>query len=609
MAWVIYLGIQELHPGSESWLAEWGRMLSLSSAMSAIEEGETSDLVTLLPQGESNFQEPLSLWLRQHPETHCTLVYPQPSLTIAQQLQQGEELEVTCRRWKQQAQMLLSLFRQHRRQLSLWTWPAAAHTPEDGAPDQVPLPKGSANNEIEPIYTLLAHQALSQGAELAEAVRYLAASTLNDARSQRTGPNLSAILEHHRQDQRQQRQDQQAHAEALQTLREERDQASQHSDERQKSLDRLKKQADEQHERLEDLQARHDEAQAACQAQEKENALLLEQLHGVQEKLEQALLDRQDLERQLAEAKTAQAELEKRLEQSQAQLKTEQTNAADLKQERDRLLAERDQLNDQRNESEEENALLLEQLHGVQEKLEQALLKRQDLEKQLDEAKTAQAELDKRLEQSQEQLKTEQTNAADLKQERDRLLAERDQLNDQRNESEEENTLLLEQLHFVQEELERHILDHRDQKSRYTEQNSALQHQLTELQQAHQQQELLVQWLQAFATRTNSAFYKKRPSVLKEHKALLASSASFDADWYARTYPDVVESGIEPAVHYLKFGMLEGRNPSAEFNTRHYITAHPDIAAAGEHPLLHYIRWGRDEQRQALPQPLAEEAR
>ncbi|MGM1054169.1 MAG: hypothetical protein ACQEXO_17535 [Pseudomonadota bacterium] len=395
MAWVIYLGMQELHPDSESWLAEWGRVLSLPNAMSAIEQGEAANLVTLLPHGEEiEAYGALEQWLREHTSNHCTLVYPQPAMAIAQQLQQGGELEAACQHWKQQAQALLSLFRQHRRQLSLLSWPAAANTAEGETADPVPLPKHAASHAIEPVYSLLARQALSQEADLAEAARFLAAATHNAAQCQAAGPDLSVMLESHRQEQ-QQRHDRQAQSEELKALRD-----------------------------------------------------------------------------------------------------------------------------------------------------------------------------------------------------------ERDGLSTQLKETEEENTLLLEQLHYVQEELERYILDHRAQ----SKQN-------TDLQQVSKQQELLLQWLRAFATRTNCALYKKHPALLKKHKAQLASSASFDADWYARTYPDVAEGGIEPEVHYLKFGMLEGRNPSAEFNTRHYITAHPDIAAAGEHPLLHYIRWGRDEQRQALPQPLAEESR
>lgn len=459
MAWVIYFGMQELHTDSESWLAEWGRVLGLANAMSAIEQGEAANLVTLMPQeGEIEACGSLEQWLRKHPTTHCTLVYPQPALVIAQQLQQGAEMDAACQQWKQQAQALVSLFRQHRRQLSLWTWPVVAHTPEDSAPDQIPLPEYSADHEIEPIYTLLALQALAQDAELTEATRYLAASTHNAAQCQVAGPGLGALLEWHRQEQQQQSRDQQTQADAL-------------------------------------------------QAKEEENALLLEQLHGVQEELEQVLLNRHGLENQLDEAKSAQGELEQRLKQTQGQLKAEQGKRASLEQERDKVST-------------------------------------------------------------------------------------------QCKESEEENTLLLEQLHFVQEELERHILDHRDQERRYTEQ-----------QQAHQHQELLLQWLQAFAARTSCALYKKHRTMLKKHKALLDSSASFDADWYVRTYPDVAESGIEPAIHYLKFGMLEGRNPSADFDTVYYITAHPDVAAAGEHPLLHYIRWGRHEQRQAMPQPFAEESR
>ncbi len=42
----------------------------------------------------------------------------------------------------------------------------------------------------------------------------------------------------------------------------------------------------------------------------------------------------------------------------------------------------------------------------------------------------------------------------------------------------------------------------------------------------------------------------------------------FDGDWYMRRYPDVVRSGIDPAVHYLHYGHRIMRDPGPEFSTR-----------------------------------------
>ena len=42
----------------------------------------------------------------------------------------------------------------------------------------------------------------------------------------------------------------------------------------------------------------------------------------------------------------------------------------------------------------------------------------------------------------------------------------------------------------------------------------------------------------------------------------------FDADWYRTTFPDVELSGLDPAEHYRRFGMLMGRNANARLARR-----------------------------------------
>jgi glycosyltransferase involved in cell wall biosynthesis len=75
------------------------------------------------------------------------------------------------------------------------------------------------------------------------------------------------------------------------------------------------------------------------------------------------------------------------------------------------------------------------------------------------------------------------------------------------------------------------------------------------------------------------------------------NSALFDADYYRTTYPDVSESGLDPATHFVVHGWKEHRNPSAAFDTAFYLSENPDIARANINPLLHYIRHGRQEGR------------
>lgn len=74
-------------------------------------------------------------------------------------------------------------------------------------------------------------------------------------------------------------------------------------------------------------------------------------------------------------------------------------------------------------------------------------------------------------------------------------------------------------------------------------------------------------------------------------------SGLFDIGWYLERYPDVAEAGIDPVVHYVRFGAKEGRDPAPWFSTSAYLQANPDVAASGVNPFYHYIRHGVAEGR------------
>ena len=78
-----------------------------------------------------------------------------------------------------------------------------------------------------------------------------------------------------------------------------------------------------------------------------------------------------------------------------------------------------------------------------------------------------------------------------------------------------------------------------------------------------------------------------------EQVRLLRPTSELHPAWYSATYPDVAASGLDPAVHYLRYGAAMGRNPGKRFNTRFYLAAHPDAAASGLNPLVHYALHGR----------------
>ncbi|WP_394692841.1 hypothetical protein [Hyphobacterium sp.] len=88
----------------------------------------------------------------------------------------------------------------------------------------------------------------------------------------------------------------------------------------------------------------------------------------------------------------------------------------------------------------------------------------------------------------------------------------------------------------------------------------------------------------------------RRSSNLK----LIKNSDLFDADWYVEKYPDVVQFGGDPALHYLLNGGFEGRAAGPKFNTHLYLQLNPDLEGSPINPLVHYLRRGRIEGRIAM---------
>jgi hypothetical protein len=81
--------------------------------------------------------------------------------------------------------------------------------------------------------------------------------------------------------------------------------------------------------------------------------------------------------------------------------------------------------------------------------------------------------------------------------------------------------------------------------------------------------------------------------------ALLQDSELFDPHWYLQRYPEVAESGLEPAHHFLRSGSASGYNPSTAFDTVEYLVRYPDVRLSGMNPLVHYIEYGSKEGRVA----------
>ncbi|MDR5786619.1 rhamnan synthesis F family protein [Caballeronia sp. LP003] len=95
---------------------------------------------------------------------------------------------------------------------------------------------------------------------------------------------------------------------------------------------------------------------------------------------------------------------------------------------------------------------------------------------------------------------------------------------------------------------------------------------------------------------------------------LLEAAEPFDAEFYLRTYPDVITSGMDPYVHYVTYGRDErrlagerqarqGSVGSAEesFDPVFYAEMYGDVAASGVNLREHYVNHGRGEGRLGTP--------
>ena len=96
----------------------------------------------------------------------------------------------------------------------------------------------------------------------------------------------------------------------------------------------------------------------------------------------------------------------------------------------------------------------------------------------------------------------------------------------------------------------------------------------------------------------------KKSRKARRELQLIEESGLFDAGWYLRTYPDVAEDHVaarNPALHYLKFGGFEGRNPGPGFDSQWYLETNPDVNDSGVNPLIHYVSMGLQEGRLPIP--------
>lgn len=82
---------------------------------------------------------------------------------------------------------------------------------------------------------------------------------------------------------------------------------------------------------------------------------------------------------------------------------------------------------------------------------------------------------------------------------------------------------------------------------------------------------------------------------------VLRQSGLFDATWYLAQNPDVKSAGVDPAKHFLLWGLKDQRDPGPGFSIAHYLQLYPDVKASGMNPLVHYLISGWAEKRSIHP--------
>ena len=78
---------------------------------------------------------------------------------------------------------------------------------------------------------------------------------------------------------------------------------------------------------------------------------------------------------------------------------------------------------------------------------------------------------------------------------------------------------------------------------------------------------------------------------------MIRDSGEFDLLYYCRKNNDVLQSGMDPLVHFIWYGGYEGRDPSEKFSSRKYLDAYEDVKKSGMNPYAHYLLFGRQAGR------------
>ncbi len=81
------------------------------------------------------------------------------------------------------------------------------------------------------------------------------------------------------------------------------------------------------------------------------------------------------------------------------------------------------------------------------------------------------------------------------------------------------------------------------------------------------------------------------------HREGRSPSPYFDVKWYEDTYAQAMVPGVSAIDNYIIEGSRLNRSPNSLFDAAKYLSRYPDVAEADVHPLLHFVMHGEAEGR------------
>lgn len=480
----------------------------------------------------------LEFWAQKSAANRFLLFYTRPETAVVQAMQQGVDPIEALQHWQNNTQQLLAFYRRNRRKALLVDVSHALENPEffvESCANTFSLEVNAAElptlttQHPSPLLQLIAEQLIAQGPKLSSLLAELEASSTALA----TDPQLcseydfSVLFQEY-----------QLSGIQVSTLAEA--QAAQ---------------AQQQAE-LAKLAAHAATLESSQQDTVQENELLLLQLHQVQEELEATFLTAQTAEQKANNEKVA---LNRQLTEALSGQSQQHTSASS---ELSALQSKLSALETSHQDTEQENELLLLQLHQVQEELEHYFLQYQSLEE-----KVSQAESTRHV-----------TESLAL----DRKLSKPSKISKQKIKPLFHSTWYQKQAgkrtlplaHYLKHGWKQQLSPH----PLFDPQFYIEKHRLEDLQYCP---------LTHFIDVGHTLGYSPHPL--------------FDSQWYLAEYPDVKESGTNPLLHYLACGANEGRNPSNAFHTDWYLATYPDVRESGINPLLHFALFGEADKRKQNP--------